>query len=74
MSNKTPEVPKVHQISTCSQSIFQNVKYTTKMPLDYGNKYSTEDDSYIVNILYKQLWKILKHKIFEISFDRDACH
>lgn len=75
MSNTTPEVPKVHQMSTCSQNIFQNVKYATKMPLDYVNKYSTEDNSsYIVNILYKQLWKTLKHKIFEISFDRDASH
>lgn len=75
MSNTTPEVPKLHQMSTCSQNIFQNVKYATKMPLDYVNKYSTEDNSsYIVNILYKQLWKTLKHKIFEISFDRDASH
>lgn len=73
MSNTTSEVPKLHQLSTCSQNIFQNVKYATKIPLDYVNKYSTEDNSsYIVNVLYKQPWKTLKHKIFEISFDRDT--
>lgn len=73
MSNTTSEVPKLHQLSTCSQNIFQNVKYAAKIPLDYVNKYSTEDNSsYIVNVLYKQPWKTLKHKIFEISFDRDT--
>lgn len=71
MSNTTSEVPKLHQISPCSQNIFQNVKYATKIPLDYVNKYSTEDNSScIVNVLHKQPSKTLKHKIFEISFER----
>jgi len=55
MSNTTSEVPELHQISTCSQNIFQNVKYATTVPPDYVNKYSTEDNSsYIVNVLYQQ--------------------
>lgn len=73
MSNTTSEVPKLYQISTCSQNIFENMRYATKIALEYVNKYSTEDNSsYIVNVLYKHTWKTLKHKVFEISFDRDA--
>lgn len=38
MSNSTSEVPEVHRITTCSQNIFENVIYATKISPDYDNR------------------------------------